>query len=129
MKSTQDRFFPPAENNIFEDPVIDLLAEVLGEDEHKTLTVSVANDRHKMSKASVQAVGQPKQSLRNDLLNGTYKVKPTMMAEGGHVAWLALSHFDHFPIPLDSTSDNQQVFRVKDDLAMGSPSQFMPIEY
>lgn len=117
MKSSQERIFQAAENNILEDPVIDLLAEVLGEDENETLTVLAANDRHKMSKTSVQAAVQPKQSLRNDLLNGTYKVKPTMKAKDGHVAWLALSHIDHFPIRLDSTSDNQQVFRVKADLA------------
>lgn len=117
MKSSQERMFPAAENKILEHPVIDLLAEVLGEDENETLTVLAANDRHKMSKTSVQAAGQPKQSLRNDLLNGTYEVKPTMKAKDGHVAWLALSHIDHFPIRLDSTSDNHQVFRVKADLA------------
>lgn len=117
MKSSQDGIFPAAENNILEDTVIDLLAEVLGEDENETLTVSAANDRHEMSKISVRAVVQPKESLRKDLLNGTYKVNPTMIAKDGHVAWLALSHVDHFPVPFDSTSDNQQVFRVKVDLA------------
>lgn len=117
MKSSQDGIFPAAENNILEDTVIDLLAEVLGEDENETLTVSAANDRHNMSKISFQAVVQPKQILRNDLLNGTYKVKPTMIAKEGRVAWLALSHVDHFPIPFDSTSDNQQAYRVKVNLA------------
>lgn len=117
MKSSQDQIFPAAENNILEDPVIDLLAEVLGEDENETLTVLAANDRHKMSKTSVQAEDQPKQSLRDGLLNGTYEVIPTMVAKDGHVAWLALSNIDHFPIPLVSTSDNRQVFRVKAHLA------------
>ncbi|KAH8782955.1 hypothetical protein F5883DRAFT_537499 [Diaporthe sp. PMI_573] len=117
MKSSQDRIFPAAANNILEDPVIDLLSGVLGEDENETSTVSAANDRHNMSKTSVQAVGQPKQSLRNNLLNGTYKVKPTMPAKGKHVVWLSLGHYDHFSIPLDPTSDNQQVFRLRADLA------------
>lgn len=40
-----------------------------------------------------------------------------MVAKNRHIAWLALSHIDHFRIPLDSTSDNQQVFRIKADLA------------
>ncbi|KAG6362754.1 hypothetical protein INS49_007847 [Diaporthe citri] len=115
MKSSQDQIVLAAENNILEDPVMDLLAEVLGEDENETLTVLAANDRHTMSKTSVQAVDQPKQSLRDGLLNGTYEVTPTMMAKDGHVAWLALSNIDHFPIPLDSTSDNQQAFRIKAD--------------
>ncbi|KAL1861461.1 hypothetical protein Daus18300_008855 [Diaporthe australafricana] len=118
IKSSQDQHFQSSENkNILEHPVIDLFAGVLEEDENETLTVSAANDRHKMNKTSVQAVVQPKQNLRNELSNGTYMVKPTMMAKDGHVAWLSLSHIDHFPVPLDSTSDNQQVFRVKADLA------------
>lgn len=84
MKSSQDGIFPEAENNILEDPVMDLLAEVLGEDKSKTLTVSAANNQHNTSKTPVQIVSQPKQSLQNDLFNGTYKVKVTIIAKDGH---------------------------------------------
>lgn len=40
-----------------------------------------------------------------------------MKAKGGHVAWLALSHHDHFSITLNPTSNNQQVFRLRAHLA------------
>lgn len=60
IKSSQNQIFPAAKNNILEDPVIDLLAKVLGEDENETLTILAANDQHKMSKISVQAADQLK---------------------------------------------------------------------
>lgn len=70
-----------------------------------------------MSKTSVQAVDQPRQSLWDGLLNGTYKITRSTEAKDKPIAWLALSNINHFLIPLDSTSNKQQVFRVKADLA------------
>lgn len=117
IKSSQDQIFPAAENNILEDPVINLLAEALGEDENETLTVSATNDQYKMSKTSVQAVDQPRQSLRDGLLNATYEITQTTKAKDESVAWLNLSKVTKFPIPLDSTTHNQKMFRVRADLA------------
>lgn len=46
IKSSQDQIFLAAENNILEDPVINLLAKVLGEDENETLTVLATNNQY-----------------------------------------------------------------------------------
>lgn len=40
-----------------------------------------------------------------------------MMAKDKYVAWLTVSNIDHFPILLNYTSDNQQIFHVKADFA------------
>lgn len=100
-----------------EDPVINLLAEALGEDENETLTVSATNNQYKMSKTLVQAVDEPRQSFQDGLLNGTYEITRSMDAKNKPVTWLNLSYITKFPIRLDPTNRDQKVFRVRADLA------------
>lgn len=117
-ESSQDMICQAAENKVLSHPVIDLFAEILGEDKHEMLTIPTVNDRHKITKTSIQGSIDEKQSLRHGLLSGTFiaHISPATKAKHGHVGWLHLSHFTHFPVPLSPTNKDQQAFILRADL-------------